>query len=94
MAVRIQTTAPTRTAKTARLVHVGSVVPSEAAATTGDPTRMVVTKVTCITHPKSTPSGSVLSTAGTARGSAGSGKPVPIAVDRALFDDPSQTGRI
>jgi hypothetical protein len=55
---------------------------------------MVVTKVTCITHPKSTPSGSVLSTAGTAGGSGGSGKPVPIAVDRALFDGPSQTGRI
>ncbi len=71
-------TAPTRTANIARLVHVGSRVPSEAAATTGDPSRMVVTKVVCITQPKSTPSGSVFSTAGTAVCSERGGKAVAV----------------
>jgi len=51
----------------ARLVHVASAVVIDAMATIGAPTRMVVTNVTCITHPKSTPAGSVCSTAGTVR---------------------------
>jgi len=61
-AVTNQTAAPTRTAKAARAPHVGSAVVVERAATRGAPATMVATNVTCITHPKSTPSGSVRST--------------------------------
>ena len=45
------TSAPTRTANSARSPQVGNVVTREATATTGAPTRMVATKVVCMTHP-------------------------------------------
>ena len=38
-------------AKEARALHVGNSVVNESAATIGAPTTMVVTNVTCITHP-------------------------------------------
>jgi hypothetical protein len=60
----------------------------------GDPVKIVVTKVTCITQPKSTPSGSVVSTAGTSVASVRCGKAVAVlGPDRALFHRPSQSRR-